>query len=205
MGHTTKSLIVDTLTTSITVPQDDFATADLYDVFLDKARIPGSGSGNIMDWRHYGGKTKFAGYATTVKCFEDNSRLQELALSAVPSTSTNAGILVVDAGASRRCAIMGDQIAQTAMSNGWKGVIISGCVRDVSILKEISMGIMALGSTPRKSTRRGEGQVHIPIQLGDVVIQPGDLIFADDDGILVLDPIVYREQQQEQQKHQKQP
>ena len=46
---------------------------------------------------------------------------------------------------------------------------------------------MALGTTPRKSTRRGEGQVDIPIRLADVRCEPGDRVYADEDGLLLLD------------------
>ena len=163
-------------------------TADMYDTYLDTARVIGLSSSAGPSLHHYGGQRQFRGQATTVKCFEDNSRIQEIACSTPHSDS----VLVVDAGGSTRCAVMGDRIAQTACENGWKGVIIFGCVRDVAILRQISMGVVALGSTPRKSTRRGEGQSNLPVQVdGGVTVQPGDLIFCDEDGILILNPKDY--------------
>ena len=95
--------------------------------------------------------------------------------------------MVVDAGGSRRCAVLGDMIAEQARDNGWRGIIVNGCVRDVAVLRSLeNFGVMALGSLPRKSTRRGEGQVDLPIRLGNVEVQTGDYVVADDDGLLFL-------------------
>lgn len=169
------------------------ATADLYDLFLDDCRVPD------VAWQSYGGATHFAGTVVTVKCFEDNSRIKELAQQQQPrrrrqqhsenDDDDDHRVMVVDAGGSRRCAVLGDGIAQTAAENRWKGIIIHGCVRDVAVLRTIeSMGILALGSTPRKSTRRGEGQVDLPIRLGNVEVNTGDYVVADADGVLFLRP-----------------
>lgn len=152
-------------------------TCDLYDQYLDRARVP------TVDWKHYGKRTSFCGRAVTIKCFEDNSRLKEQCEAAGDDR-----VLVVDAGGSRRCAVMGDMLAANAAKNDWAGIIVFGCVRDTAVLCAIDVGITALGSTPRKSTRRGEGQLNIPVRIGDVECRPGDYVFADDDGVLILDP-----------------
>ena len=83
---------------------------------------------------------------------------------------------------------MGDILAGEAQRNGWAGVIVYGSVRDSAALAHLDLGVMALGVTPRKSVRRGEGQVDIPIRLGDVWCRPGDAVHADEDGVLLLDP-----------------
>ena len=156
------------------------ATADLYDKFLDDARVPVE-----ISWQSYGALQHFSGPVTTIKCFEDNSRIKECAQTAV----TDGRIMVVDAGGSRRCAVLGDWIAAQARDNGWRGIIVYGCVRDVAILKTLdNFGCLALGSTPRKSTRRGEGQVGLAIHLGNVHVNPGDYVVADDDGVIFLTP-----------------
>jgi regulator of ribonuclease activity A len=148
-------------------------------LFLDEARVPLN-----VTWQSYGGVSHFAGPVTTIKCYEDNSRIKECVQS-----PGHGGVLVVDAGASRRCAVLGDMLATHAVDNGWQGLIVYGCVRDTAVLRTLPLGVLALGSTPRKSTRRGEGQVHLPISIANVQIQPEqDYVVADDDGILFLTP-----------------
>jgi regulator of ribonuclease activity A len=152
------------------------STSDLYDQYLGNARVPAA------PFRHFGGRRRFAGVATTVKCFEDNSRIKELA-----ATDGAGKVMVVDAGGSPYCALVGDVIAGEAQRNGWEGIIIYGCVRDSAALAALDIGVLALGATPRKSTRRDEGQVDITIRLADVGCEPGDHVFADEDGVLLLD------------------
>lgn len=107
-------------------------------------------------------------------------------------SSNGAGkVLVIDGGESRRCALLGDLVAKEAAVNGWEGLIVFGCVRDTKALSELDIGVKALGSIPRKSTRRGEGSVDIVINAGGVLVQPGDGIVADEDGILILDAAAY--------------
>ncbi|MBB3188997.1 ribonuclease E activity regulator RraA [Halomonas cerina] len=127
-----------------------------------------------------GGIEAFFGPVRTVKCFEDNSRVKE----AVTESSEGA-VLVVDAGGSTRCAMLGDMLAEQAAGNGWAGIILYGCVRDVDILAETELGIQALGAHPRKSEKRGEGQRDIPVTFAGVTIAPGQWLYADNNGILV--------------------
>jgi regulator of ribonuclease activity A len=152
-------------------------TCDLYDTYLDQARVPS------LYWQSYGGRKQFCGPAVTIKCFEDNSRLKEC--TEIPG---NHRVLVVDAGGSNRCAVMGDMLAASAASNQWAGIVVYGCVRDVTALSQIDLGIVALGTTPRKSTRRGEGSMDLPITIGNVTCNPGDYVYVDQDGVLILDP-----------------
>jgi regulator of ribonuclease activity A len=156
-------------------------TCDLYDKFLEQARIP------AIDWRSFGQKKQFCGPAYTIQCRNDNSRLKE----AVDEPGLGRILVVNNAGGSKHCAIIGDMLAKTATKNGWEGIIIHGCVRDVDELAQLDLGILALGSTPRKSTRRGEGIVQVEVEIGGVHIQPSDLVFADNDGVLVIDPTLY--------------
>jgi regulator of ribonuclease activity A len=152
-------------------------TCDLFDQYEDYARVP------VVSWRNLGGKQQFCGRVVTVKCFEDNSRVKELV-----GTPGDHRVMVVDGGASMRHALMGDYLAGLAAANNWAGVIVYGCVRDVAALSKIPLGVLAMGTTPRKSVRRGEGQVDLTVCIGDVVVHPGDLVYADEDGVLVLSP-----------------
>ena len=152
-----------------------WTTCDIYDQFEGRARTPD------VTLAGFGGRTAFSGRIVTVKCFEDNARLK--ALSGQPG---DGRVIVVDGGGSRRCALLGDMIAADLAKNGWAGVVIFGCVRDVAALREIDLGVQALASTPRKSVRRGEGQVDIPVSFGGMEWRPGEVLFADEDGVLTL-------------------
>ncbi|MHB0774159.1 ribonuclease E activity regulator RraA [Halomonas sp. WWR20] len=127
-----------------------------------------------------GGREAFCGPVRTVKCFEDNSRVKE----AVAEPGEGA-VLVVDAGGSLRCAMLGDMLAAQAADNGWAGVIMYGCVRDVDILAETELGVQALGTHPRKSEKRGEGQRDIAVTFAGVTLAPGQWVYADNNGIVV--------------------
>lgn len=153
-----------------------FPTCDLYDRFGDDARVL------PPIFQDFGGRSIFSGRIVTVKCFEDNSRVKEIL-----ATSGADRVLVVEGGGSMRCALVGDMIAREAAANRWEGVIVFGCVRDRTALRALDIGIKALGATPRKSVRRNEGQTGIPVVIAGVPCNPGDVLFADEDGVLILD------------------
>ncbi|MGL6034197.1 MAG: ribonuclease E activity regulator RraA, partial [Acinetobacter johnsonii] len=91
----------------------------------------------------------------------------------------------VDGGASMRCALMGDLIAESAVKNHWNGVVIYGCVRDVDAIAELDLGVHALAAIPQKSNRKGVGEVDISLHFGGVTIQSGDYLYADNNGIVI--------------------
>ena len=153
------------------------STCDIYDSLGERARVL------PPLFQDFGGRPRFAGEVVTVRCFEDNSRLKELL-----GTPGHGKVLVVDGGGSQRCALMGDLIAQSAVDNGWEGVVIYGCIRDRAVLHGLALGIKALASIPRKSERKGEGQIQLPIEIAGVSCRPGDRLVADEDGVIIVDP-----------------
>lgn len=153
------------------------STCDLSDAHGDDARVV------APVFRHFGGRRAFHGEAVTIKCFEDNSRVKETV-----ATSGLGRVLVVDGGGSLRCALLGDMLATQARDQDWSGIVVFGCVRDTAILATLDLGIMALAATPRRSQRRGEGQIGIAVDLAGTRCAPGDLVHADDDGIVLLRP-----------------
>ncbi|GAA1489273.1 ribonuclease E activity regulator RraA [Brachybacterium sacelli] len=150
------------------------ATADLYDEHGEDLQSV------ALQFRDLGGTLAFSGMIRTVKCFEDNSLLK-----ATVSEPGDGAVLVVDGAGSLRRALMGDMIAKIAADNGWAGVVIHGAVRDVAVLRSLPLGIKALGSTPRKSTKTGQGIVDEPVEFGSATFHPGRRLFADEDGILL--------------------
>jgi regulator of ribonuclease activity A len=131
--------------------------------------------------RHYGARRHFTGRVATVRCLEDN-----VLIKATLSEQGHGRVLVVDGEGSLRTALMGDAIASLAAGNGWAGVIINGAVRDVGQLRDIQLGILAQGSNPKRSAKTGAGTVGEPVAFGGATFRPGDVVYADEDGVVVL-------------------
>jgi len=131
-------------------------------------------------WQDFGGVTEFGGQAYPVKAFEDNSLVRDTL-----GTPGAGRVLVIDSGASRRCAMLGGNLAVMAADNGWSGVVVNGCVRDSEELARANVGVKALGTHPRRSLKRGEGQVNVTVGFAGITINPGDYVYADEDGLIV--------------------
>ena len=151
-----------------------FTTPDICDDFLDQLQV--------LEplFTEFGGKEKFCGEIVTIKCFEDNSLVKQTLASA-----GHGKVLVVDGGGSLRCALLGDLLGAMAVQNGWQGVLINGCVRDVEILKSMDFGVRALNCLPLKSNKRNEGQLNVAIRFAGVNFEPGQYLYADENGIVV--------------------
>jgi regulator of ribonuclease activity A len=96
-------------------------------------------------------------------------------------------VLVVDGGASLRRALVGGKLAGMAAANGWAGIVVDGCVRDIDELRACNIGIRALALMPLATDKRAEGQASVPVQIQGVRIKPGDRLYADRDGMVVID------------------
>ena len=149
------------------------ATADLCDAHSDRVQV----CEPLL--QAYGGVIAFCGEVSTVRCFEDNSRIKE----AVESPG-NGRVLVVDGGGSRRHALVGGNLGQAAVKNGWAGIIVYGCIRDSTELAALELGLRALGTMPLRSEKRGEGVRDVPVRFAGVTFRPGDYVYVDADGIV---------------------
>jgi regulator of ribonuclease activity A len=156
---------------------DAAATADLVDRYGAELRVCD------VQFRQFGGQRVFTGPVRTVSCHEDNGLLRDLV-----RTPGVGCVLVVDGGGSLHAALVGDVLAGAAVQNGWAGLVIHGAVRDSAALAGLGLGIKALGTNPRKSGKTGMGAVDVPVTFGGVTFQPGDVLHADDDGIVLLPP-----------------
>ena len=133
-------------------------------------------------FRAFGGRPAFCGPITTLKVFEDNSLVREAV-----GRPGEGRVLVVDGGGSLRCSLFGGNLAVAAAENGWAGVVVYGCVRDVGELAAQPVGVRALGAFPRKSERGlHSGQAGIPVIFAGVVFREGEWLCADADGVVVL-------------------
>ena len=131
-------------------------------------------------FRNFGGVDAFGGEVVTVKCFEDNSIVKEQVAKA-----GNGCVMVVDGGGSKRAALLGDMLAEKAAANGWAGLIIYGCIRDVDVIGKTELGVQALGTHPRKTEKKGIGDLNVPVTFGGVTFRPGQYVYADNNGIVV--------------------
>lgn len=131
-------------------------------------------------FQRYGGKTAFAGQAVTLKLFEDNSLVRTLL--GEPGTGK---VLVIDGGGSLRCALLGDQLAELAVKNGWEGVVVYGCIRDSAAINALPLGVRALNTHPLKTVKKNVGERDVPVSFGGVTIKPGEWVCADEDGVII--------------------
>lgn len=156
-----------------------FATCDLCDAHKNEA----SSNFRVLPpvFKDFGRSTKFCGEVVTIQCFEDNS----LVKAAVDSAG-NGRVLVVDGGGSLRRALLGGNLGAAAARNNWAGVVIDGCVRDVAELAQCNVGIRALAAMPLPTEKRGAGQLGVPIQIQGVWVEPGDWLYADEDGMVLM-------------------
>lgn len=149
-------------------------TADLYDTHGDALQSL------ALQLRSFGGVARFEGTIRTLRCFEDNALVKSTL-----ATPGDGAVLVVDGGGSMQTALMGDLIAQSAVDNGWAGVLIHGAIRDSVAIAGLPLGVKALGTNPRKSAKAGTGALDEVVTIDGVVFRPGARLYADEDGVLV--------------------
>jgi len=134
---------------------------------------------------NYGGRYSFGGKVVTVKCFENNGLILQLA-----STEGEGKVMVIDGGGSTRRALINSHIAETATKNGWEGILCYGSVCDVDTLEEIEIGIQSLVSIPVGASPSDSGESDLAINFGGVTFLPDDYVYADNTGIILSpDPL----------------
>ncbi len=133
-------------------------------------------------FKSYGGKTAFSGRIVTIKCFEDNSLVEEAL-----KMNGKGCVLVVDAGGSLRCAMLGDKRASDAIKNEWEGIVVNGSIRDSVMINSMTIGIRALGVCPQKSIKKGNGKRNLTVDFSNVKFIPNHYLYADEDGVIVIE------------------
>ena len=128
----------------------------------------------------YGGRSSFGGQVSTVKCFEDNGLIRQLA-----ELDGTGRVMLIDGGGSLRRALIDAEIASVAADNNWEGIVVYGSVRDVDSLDEINIGIQALASIPVGAESRAVGDIDMPVNFGGVTFLPDDHLYADTTGIIL--------------------
>lgn len=149
-------------------------TADLFDHHSTRLSIVSPG------FQSFGAKAAFSGMIYTVKVFEDNVLVKQTL-----GEPGNGRVLVVDGGGSKRCALVGDMLAQMAIDHDWAGIIVYGCIRDSRDINQMPIGVRALDTHPAKSIKRGEGTRGETVTFGSVTFTSGHYVYCDEDGIVV--------------------
>lgn len=152
----------------------NYATTDLCDAYSQDLQIA------EPIFYDFGSTTSFSGPITTLKLFEDNSLVRDTL-----ETEGGGGVLVVDGGGSKRCALLGGNLAVLAQENNWQGVLVYGCIRDRDEIEATTVGVKALASHPLKSNKQGIGQKDIPVRFAGVDWIPSHYLYADKDGIVL--------------------
>ena len=150
-----------------------FSTPDLSDK-NDDARVI------EVSFNHYGNVKSFCGQIETAVCPDDNSYVKEI----LEEDGKNR-LLFVDGSMSMKCALLGDMLAAKAIDNNWSGIVINGCVRDVEVLSSLSIGIMAIASSPKRSEKKGQGSRSETLNFGNTSINRNDWAYCDQNGILI--------------------
>jgi regulator of ribonuclease activity A len=134
-----------------------------------------------LQFRLYGQRRAVEGRIRTIQCLEDNALVK-----ATLATPSDGEILVIDGGGSLRTALIGDMTASSGIANCWAGVIVHGAVRDTGLIDTLDFHVKSLGANPRKSAKHGAGKCDIPVFFGGIRFVPGEYLYSDEDGIVVV-------------------
>lgn len=128
------------------------------------------------------GDRTLCGPACTVRVYPGDNLMAHKALD----VAKPGDVVVVAAGGSRDNAVVGDTIATKAKHRGIAGFVVDGLVRDVPGIRELDYPMYARGATPVGPLHRGPGELNYPIACGGVVVNPGDIVVADESGIVIV-------------------
>ena len=150
------------------------STSQLCDYFADSV--------DVVEpiFHDYGGKHSFCGIITTIKCFENIGLISDIL-----SEQGNGRVLLIDAGGSKRRAVVDYNLASMAFENSWAGIVCFGAVRDVDLLSTIGIGIKAIASIPVLAENRKDGDIDLPVNFAGVTFLPDDYLYADSTGVII--------------------
>jgi regulator of ribonuclease activity A len=151
----------------------EFFTADLCDKYDDKVQVLGTG------FNSYGGVNKFSGKIATCKLEDNNTELIKLLKS-----EGNGRVCVVDVDA-KYVAVVGDNLMGFAKQNNWAGILVNGYVRDIETTRNIEVGLLALGTCPKKAPIKNHGKCGVNLNFSNVEFTENDYIYVDIDGVIV--------------------
>ena len=149
---------------------------DLSDQYSEQIQI------GKLALQSFASRHSISGEIYTVSCSDDNSVVKE-----VLSREGKNKVLVIDASGVTHASMIGDKIAESAVTNNWTGIVVNGCVRDVEELRNLPIGIFAKGAVAQKTNKKNHGFKNVLISFGSVVMTSGKWIYIDQNGWLVAD------------------
>jgi len=127
---------------------------------------------------------RIAGTAITVEVRPGDN----LMIHAAMAIAKPGDVLVIDGKGDESCALMGEIMVSQCMALGIAGVIIYGAVRDTEAIRALGFPMYATGANPNGPTKLVPGRINWPVSVGGVTVNPGDLVVADADGVVVVEP-----------------
>lgn len=125
---------------------------------------------------------RVVGPACTVKVFPGDNLMVHKALD----IAQPGDVVVIDTTGSRNHAVLGDLITTKAKHRGIAGFVIDGLIRDVEDVGEVGLPVFARGVTAFGPLHRGPGEINYSVSCGGIVVEPGDIVAADSDGVVVV-------------------
>jgi regulator of RNase E activity RraA len=138
----------------------------------------------VLGLQRYNPSRKLVGTALTVKLRAGDNLLTYKALSMM----SPGHVLVVDAGGVTTNAIVGELLLLYAQQRGCAGFVIDGAIRDSAAFAQADFPCYGRGVTHRGPYKTGPGAINIPVSIGGQVIQPGDVVVGDEDGLVTFPP-----------------
>ena len=131
---------------------------------------------------------RMVGSAFTVLCFPGDNIMTHKALQMVGP----GDVLVIDDG-DHDTGCFGHRSAVQARSRGCVGLVASGSIRDSAQLRRERFPVFCRGASPRAPQKSTPGSINVPVHVGGIVINPGDIVVGDDDGVVAV-PLAMAEQ-----------
>lgn len=156
------------------------ASAFASSILADVAGRRGAMDARIAPLSH---AARIAGPAFTVEVRPGDN----LMIHAAMAMARPGDVLVIDGKADRTCALMGAIMMTTCQKLGFGGVILDAALRDTEELLELGFPVYAIGANPNGPTKGVGGRINWPVSCGGVVVNPGDLVVADADGVVVVE------------------
>jgi len=140
----------------------------------------GAGMNSRIKGLSYG--MRLIGPALTVKVAPCDNLMIHKALTLVKP----GDVMAIDGGGDHSWALLGLLMVQTAIKLGVAGMVVDGAIRDAAELRQLGFPLFAAGISPNGPFKEGPGEINYPINCGGQIVHPGDLMVADDDGVVVV-------------------
>lgn len=141
----------------------------------------GTGSVGLQPY-HKASKATMAGTAVTVRTRGGDNLLTLRAFD----YCRPGDVLVIDAGGDLTNAVLGGIMSAGAAMLGLAGLVIDGAIRDVAEIRERDFPVYARGVNHRGPYKNGPGEINVPVCIGGMIVQPGDIVVGDQDGLLAF-------------------